>query len=32
MALPPAHVHIDPQGVVRSVMFTDEAFNDDDPR
>lgn len=25
-----AHVHIDPQGVVRRVMFTDEVFNDSD--
>lgn len=25
-----AHVHIDPAGVVRRVMFTDEVFNDDD--
>jgi hypothetical protein len=27
-----AHVHIDPAGVVRRVMFTDEVFNDDDRR
>lgn len=27
-----AHVHIDPAGVVRRVMFTDEVFNDSDPR
>lgn len=26
-----AHVHIDPTGVVRRVMFTDEVFNDRDP-
>lgn len=26
-----AHVHIDPAGVVRRVMFTDEVFNDSDP-
>ncbi|MCD2512337.1 hypothetical protein [Comamonas endophytica] len=26
-----AHVHIDPAGVVRRVMFTDEVFNDRDP-
>jgi len=26
-----AHVHIDPTGVVRRVMFTDEVFNDSDP-
>lgn len=25
-----AHVHIDPTGVVRRVMFTDEVFNDDE--
>lgn len=25
-----AHVHIDPSGVVRRVMFTDEVFNDSD--
>lgn len=27
-----AHVHIDPAGIVRRVMFTDEVFNDDDRR
>jgi outer membrane protein assembly factor BamE (lipoprotein component of BamABCDE complex) len=27
-----AHVHIDPAGVVRRVMFTDERLNDDDRR
>ena len=26
-----AHVHIDPSGVVRLVMFTDERLNDHDP-
>jgi hypothetical protein len=30
--LPAAHVHIDPQGVVRRVMFTDEVYNDADRR